>query len=33
VTHTNDAGAAIEAGFVRDLIVEAQLTFLSSQLR
>jgi hypothetical protein len=28
VTHTNDAGAAVEAGFVRDLIVQANLTEL-----
>jgi hypothetical protein len=33
VTHTNDAGAAIEAGFVRDLIVAAQLTSLTNHLR
>ena len=33
VTHTNDAGAAVEAGFVRDLIVQAQLTSLTSHLR
>lgn len=33
VTHTNDAGAAVEAGFVRDLIVEANLMPLVSRLR
>jgi len=33
VTHTNDAGATIEAGFVRDLIVQADLTLLTSRLR
>jgi lysophospholipase L1-like esterase len=33
VTHTNDAGALVEAGFVRDLIVEAGLEPLVSQLR
>lgn len=33
VTHTNDAGAAVEAGFVRDLIVGARLTSLTSHLR
>ncbi len=33
VTHTNPAGAAVEAGFVRDLIVQANLTPLVSRLR
>ena len=33
VTHTNPAGALVEAGFVRDLIVQAKLTALSSRLR
>jgi lysophospholipase L1-like esterase len=33
VTHTNPAGAAVEAGFVRDLIVQANLTALVSRLR
>jgi lysophospholipase L1-like esterase len=33
VTHTNDAGAAVEAGFVRDLLVQAQLAALTSHLR
>lgn len=33
VTHTNDPGAAVEAGFVRDLIVQANLTSLTSHLR
>ena len=33
VTHTNDAGAAVEAGFVRDLIVRAQLAPLVQRLR
>ena len=33
VTHTNPAGAAVEAGFVRDLIVQANLTGLVSRLR
>jgi lysophospholipase L1-like esterase len=32
-THTNPAGAAVEAGFVRDLIVQANLTTLVSRLR
>ena len=32
-THTNDAGAAVEAGFVRDLIVQANLGELVSRLR
>ncbi len=33
VTHTNDAGAAVEAGFVRDLLLGAQLDGLTSHLR
>ena len=33
VTHTNPAGAAVESGFVRDLIVQANLTALVSRLR
>jgi lysophospholipase L1-like esterase len=33
VTHTNPAGALVEAGFVRDLIVQAKLTALTSHLR
>ncbi len=33
VTHTNPAGALIEAGFVRDLIVQGKLTALTSRLR
>lgn len=33
VTHTNPAGAAIEAGFVHDLIVQANLTALVSRMR
>jgi lysophospholipase L1-like esterase len=33
VTHTNRAGAAVEAGFVRDLIAQANLTALASHLR
>jgi lysophospholipase L1-like esterase len=32
-THTNPAGAAVEAGFVRDLIVQAKLTPLVDRLR
>ena len=32
-THTNPAGAAVEAGYVRDLIRQAALTALTSQLR
>lgn len=33
VTHTNPAGALVEAGFVRDLIVQAKLTALTTRLR
>ena len=33
VTHTNPAGAAVEAGFVRDLLVQANLTALVSRFR
>ena len=33
VTHTNDAGAAIEAGFVRDFIAGSELAELRSRLR
>jgi len=33
VTHTNPAGALIEAGFVRDLMVQGKLTALTSRLR
>ena len=33
VTHTNPAGAAVEAAFVRDLIVQANLTALVSRVR
>jgi len=33
VTHTNDAGAAVEAGFVRDLILQSNLMPLVSRLR
>ncbi|HEY2733981.1 MAG TPA: GDSL-type esterase/lipase family protein, partial [Polyangiales bacterium] len=33
VTHTNPAGAAVEAGFVRDLIVQAKLQPLVDRLR
>jgi lysophospholipase L1-like esterase len=32
-THTNPAGAAVEAGFVRDLIRQANLTALTSRMR
>jgi lysophospholipase L1-like esterase len=32
-THTNPAGAAVEAGYVRDLIVQGNLTTLTSHLR
>ena len=32
-THTNPAGAFVEAGFVRDLMVQANLTALLSRLR
>jgi hypothetical protein len=33
VTHTNDAGAAVEADFVRELIVDGGIAPLVSQLR
>jgi hypothetical protein len=33
VTHTHPAGAAVEAGFVVDLIQQANLTALVSRLR
>jgi len=33
VTHTNDAGAAVEAGFVRDLLIQADLKPLLQHLR
>jgi hypothetical protein len=33
VTHTNPAGAAVEAGFVVDLIKQAGLTALVDRLR
>jgi lysophospholipase L1-like esterase len=32
-THTNPAGAAVEAGFVRELIIQAKLTELENHLR
>jgi lysophospholipase L1-like esterase len=32
-THTNDAGAAVIAGFVHDLIQQASLTALTSRMR
>jgi lysophospholipase L1-like esterase len=33
VTHTNPAGAAVIAGFVRDLVRQANLTALTSRMR
>jgi lysophospholipase L1-like esterase len=33
VTHTNPAGAFVESGFVRDLMVQGKLTALTSHLR
>jgi hypothetical protein len=33
MTHTNPAGALVEAGFVVDLLKQANLTTLTSKLR